>query len=51
MVHKCLETTPEVGITQLHNLGHTSTQLRKMNKNREKKSALVQKFEGYLKVF
>ena len=23
MVHKCLETTPEVGITQLHNLGHT----------------------------
>ena len=23
MVHKCLETTPEVGITQLYNLGHT----------------------------
>ena len=23
MVHKCLETTTEVGITQLHNLGHT----------------------------
>ena len=26
MVHKCLETTPEVGITQLHNLGHTILQ-------------------------
>ena len=26
MVHKCLETTAEVGITQLHNLGHTNVQ-------------------------
>ena len=24
MVHNYLQTTPEVGITKLHNLGHTS---------------------------
>ena len=29
MVYNYLQTTPEVGITQLHNLGHTSAYVPK----------------------